>query len=85
MATRRTRDGSATERSEQAFLLNDAGFLKEVVERLVQELVETELNEYLGAERYERSEGRRGFRPSGRAVSGPGCSSATSGASRRFY
>jgi transposase-like protein len=42
--------------------LNDAGFLKEVVQRLVQELLETELNEYLGAERYERSEGRRGYR-----------------------
>jgi transposase-like protein len=42
--------------------LNDAGFLKEVVQRLVQELLEVELSEYLGAERYERSEGRRGYR-----------------------
>lgn len=62
MATDRPTDGSLSGRTGQAFLLNDAGFLKEVVQRLVQELLEVELSEYLGAERYERAEGRRGYR-----------------------
>lgn len=62
MATRRTSDGNLTEQSGQAFLLNDAGFLQEVVRRYVQKLLEVEMSEYVGAGRYERTEGRRGYR-----------------------
>ncbi len=62
MATDRTTDSTRHEGAGQGFLLNDAGFLKEVVQRLVQEMLEVELSEYLGAERYERVDGRRGYR-----------------------
>jgi len=62
MATRRTTDGSQSEQSGQAFLLDDAGFLREVVRQYLQELLEVELSEYLGATRYERVQGRRGYR-----------------------
>ena len=62
MATRRTSDSNATDRSGQAFLLNDAGFLQEVVRRCVQQVLEVEMNEYVGAGRYERTEGRRAYR-----------------------
>jgi len=62
MATRRTNDGSWKERIEQAFLLDDKAFLKGVVERYVQELLEAEMSEYLGAGRYERAAGRSGYR-----------------------
>ena len=62
MATDRTTDSNRHEGAGQGFLLDDAGFLKEVVQRLVQGLLEVELNEYLGAGRYERVEGRRGYR-----------------------
>jgi len=62
MATRRVTDSTPDGRSGQAFLLDDAGFVKGVVERYVQELLEAEMSEYLGAERYERAAGRAGHR-----------------------
>ena len=37
-------------------------WLRDLVERLVQELLEVEFAEQLGAKRYERTEGRRGYR-----------------------
>ena len=44
-----------------------ADWLREVVHRLVQELMEVEVSAQVGAERYERSEGRtaqrNGYRP----------------------
>ncbi|MGD8752581.1 MAG: transposase [Anaerolineales bacterium] len=42
----------------------DAGtdWLQELVEWLVQELLELEFSEFLGAERYERNEDRQGYR-----------------------
>jgi len=46
----------------QEFLLNDPGFLQGVVRGLVQELLEVEMDEYLGAGRYERVTSRRGYR-----------------------
>ena len=40
----------------QAVLLNDPDFLREIVERTVQTILEEEMVAHLGAERYERTE-----------------------------
>ncbi len=39
----------------QGILLDDPGFLKEIVERVLQELLEAEMTEHIGAAPYERS------------------------------
>jgi putative transposase len=46
----------------QEILLDDPGFLKEIVERVLQELLETEMTKHVGAAAYERSEARTGHR-----------------------
>jgi putative transposase len=46
----------------QGMLLDDASFLKEIVERVIQELLETEMTEHVGAAPYERVVGRTGHR-----------------------
>jgi putative transposase len=46
----------------QEVLLDDPGFLREVVERAVQQILEAEMTEHLGAAPYERVEGRTGQR-----------------------
>jgi putative transposase len=46
----------------QEVLLDDPTFLKEIVERVVQELLEAEMTEHIGAAPYERSEKRTGHR-----------------------
>ncbi|MDQ3377062.1 MAG: transposase, partial [Actinomycetota bacterium] len=46
----------------QGVLLDDPGFLKEIVERVVQELLEAEMSEHIGAAPYERSAARTGQR-----------------------
>jgi putative transposase len=46
----------------QAALTDDPDFLREIVERTLQALLETEMTAHLGAERYERSAGRQGQR-----------------------
>jgi putative transposase len=46
----------------QEVLLDDADFLKEIVERLIQELLEAEMTEHIGAAPYERAEKRTGHR-----------------------
>jgi len=46
----------------QGILLDDAGFLREIVERVIQELLETEMTEHVGAAPYERVVGRTGHR-----------------------
>ena len=46
----------------QGSLLDDPGFLREIVERVLQELLEAEMTEHVGAAPYERSEGRNGHR-----------------------
>jgi putative transposase len=45
----------------QGILLDDPGFLKEIVERVLQELLEAEITDHVGAA-YERSEARTGHR-----------------------
>jgi len=46
----------------QGILLDDPGFLKGVVERVVQDLLEAEMTEHVGAAPYERSVARTGQR-----------------------
>ena len=46
----------------QGILLDDPGFLKEIVERVLQELLEAEMTEHIGAAPYERSAARTGHR-----------------------
>jgi transposase-like protein len=48
--------------SAQGTLMDDPGFLKEIVERVLQELLETEMTEHVGAAPHERTEGRTGHR-----------------------
>jgi len=43
-------------------LIDDPDFLREIVERAVQAVLEAEMSAHLGAERYERGEERRGYR-----------------------
>jgi len=46
----------------QAILLDDPGFLRGIVERAVQAILEEEMTAHLGAGRYERGDGRTGYR-----------------------
>ena len=46
----------------QEVLLDDPSFLREIVERVVQQILEAEMTEHLGAAPYERVEGRTGQR-----------------------
>jgi putative transposase len=56
--------GNGSERSglAQTVLLDDPDFLRGIVERAVQAILEEEMTAHLGAERDERAEGRRGYR-----------------------
>lgn len=55
-------DGTSRTELVQAALLDDPAFLRELVERTLQAILEEELTAHLGAERYERTDGRRGYR-----------------------
>jgi putative transposase len=46
----------------QEVLLDDPSFLREIVERVMQQLLETQMTEHIGAAPYERSEKRTGQR-----------------------
>ena len=46
----------------QEVLLDDAGFLREIVQRVVQQMLEAEMTEHVGAAPYERAAGRKGHR-----------------------
>jgi transposase-like protein len=46
----------------QQVLLDDPGFLREIVEMVIQQLLELEMTEHIGAAPYERSDQRRGQR-----------------------
>ena len=52
----------ADTRMAQEVLLDDPGFLKEIVERVLQRLLEAEMIEHLGAAPYERNATRSGQR-----------------------
>lgn len=47
-------------RMAQEALLDDTGFLGEIVERVLQEVLEAEMTEHVGAAPYERSATRTG-------------------------
>jgi putative transposase len=47
----------------QEVLLDSPGFLREIVERVLQELLETEMTEHIGAAPYERTDKRNGHKP----------------------
>jgi transposase-like protein len=57
-----TSDGRVPATVTQDLLLDDPGFLRDLVERAVQTILEEEMSAHLGAERYERSGERRGYR-----------------------
>jgi putative transposase len=48
----------------QGILLEDPDFLREIVERVLQEMLEGEMTEHIGAAPYERSATRTGHRNS---------------------
>jgi len=55
-------DGTGLAAVAQAALLDDPAFLREVVQGAVQAILEAEMEAHLGAERYERTAGRSGYR-----------------------
>jgi putative transposase len=56
------RNRKVHEEMVQAILLDDPAFLKEIVERVLQGLLEAEMTEHIGAAPYERTEDRKGQR-----------------------
>src|ERR671933_3056287 len=56
------RHGTGVKAVAQAALTDDPDFLRQIVERTLQEILEAEMTAHLGAERYERSAGRTGQR-----------------------
>jgi len=46
----------------QGILLDDPGFLRQIVERVLQDVLEAEMTEHIGAAPYERSAARTGHR-----------------------
>jgi putative transposase len=50
------------EAAQATFLLDEPTFLKQIVERVLQEVLEAEMTEYIGAAPYERTENRKGQR-----------------------
>ena len=55
-------DGTGLAPATQAVLLDDPTFLRELVQGALQSILEAEMTAHLGAGRYERSEGRTGYR-----------------------
>jgi transposase-like protein len=55
-------NGSERTGLAQAILLDDPDFLRGIVERALQAILEAELTAHLGAARYERGDGRTGYR-----------------------
>src|SRR3954469_7379702 len=52
----------SVEELTQGILLDDPGFLREIVERVLQEMLEAQMSDHLGAAPYERTEKRTGHR-----------------------
>jgi putative transposase len=57
-----TNHGTSTEDRPQAALLDDSDFLRQIVERSLQQVLEAEMTAHIGAEPYERTEARTGHR-----------------------
>ncbi len=58
MAMNNSRDRSGAAQT----LIDDPDFLRGLIERTLQAMLETEMSAHLGAERYERGDKRRGYR-----------------------
>lgn len=56
------RSRKAGEEMVQGSLTDNPGFLREIVERVLQELLEAEMTQHMGAAPYERAENRTGHR-----------------------
>lgn len=54
--------GTNTEDQPRGALLDDTDFLRTLVERTLQELLDAEMTAHIGAEPYERTESRPGHR-----------------------
>jgi putative transposase len=52
----------SVEELTQGIFLDDPGFLREIVERVLQEMLEAQMSDHLGAAPYERTEKRTGHR-----------------------
>src|SRR5215210_5061870 len=63
-ATMATDHRKVSEQLTQEILLEDPNFLREIVERMLQEMLEAEMTEHIGAAPYERSATRTGHRNS---------------------
>src|SRR5215208_4920187 len=61
-ATMTTDHGRTDTRTAQEVWLDDPGFLAEVVQRVLQEVLEAEMTEHVGASPYERAATRKGHR-----------------------
>ena len=48
--------------AQEEVLLDDPAFLREIVERVVQQILEAEMSEHIGAAPYERAQKRKGHR-----------------------
>ena len=48
--------------SAQAILLDDPSFLRQIVERVLQEVLEAQMTQHVGAAPYERTDARKGHR-----------------------
>ena len=57
-----TSNGTGAKAVAQAALTDDPDFLRQIVERTLQEILEAEMTAHLGAARYERGAGRTGQR-----------------------
>ena len=53
---------TSAQSAQEEILLDDPGFLRQIVERVVQEVLEAEMTEHIGAAPYERGERRKGHR-----------------------
>src|SRR5829696_4868964 len=61
-ATMATDHPKVSEQLAQEILLEDANFLREIVERVLQEMLEAEMTEHIGAALHERTNARKGHR-----------------------
>jgi transposase-like protein len=61
-ATMATDHRKVSEQLTQEILLEDPNFLRQIVERVLQEMLEAEMTEHIGAAPYERSATRTGHR-----------------------
>ncbi len=55
-------DGTKIEKRWQEALINQEGFMCEMINKVCQEALESEFDKFIGAQAYERSDARKGYR-----------------------